>query len=90
METTIQINDELIAQARHIADESGQTLSDVIEDALREVVGRRQRATKPGYLRITTVAGGVRPGINLDKTWELLDSMDVEEWQAKWGAELSL
>lgn len=41
MRTTVRLDDTLLRQAKRLAAETGQSLTAVIEDALREVVGRR-------------------------------------------------
>ncbi len=75
MRTTLQLDDELVVQAKISAARSGRTLSQVIEDALRQALTSRnaptrQRATVP------TAPGRPRPGVNLDDNAGLLDLMD--------------
>ena len=47
MKTTIELPDDLAAQARRCAAESGTTLRSVIEEALRRELARRQAT--PGW-----------------------------------------
>lgn len=75
MRTTLQLDDELVVQAKISAARSGRTLSQVIEDALRQALASpaapaRQRASVP------TSPGRPRPGVNLDDNAGLLDLMD--------------
>lgn len=77
MRTTIRIDDHLLAQAKRLAAETGRTLTAVIEDALREVVQRRQRVARRRRISLTTVKGrGTLRGVDLDNTASLLDIMN--------------
>ena len=46
MRTTVKIDDQLLADAKAQAARSGRTLNEVVEDALRESLGRRDRAVR--------------------------------------------
>ena len=77
MRTTIRLNEKLLAEAKKYAAESGRTLTSVLEDALRETLGRRRARQKTKPVRLRTVKGnGVRPGVDLDDSASLLDSME--------------
>ncbi len=77
MRTTIRLDDQLLAQAKQLAAEKGRTLTSVIEDALREMLSRRKAVRKSDPVRlISGGVGGLRPGVNLDNTAELLDLME--------------
>jgi len=77
MRTTIRLNDELLAQAKEAAMKSGRTLSAVIEDALRLALASKKEHSKRRRVRLpSSGSGGLRPGVNLDSTAELLDIMD--------------
>ncbi len=57
-----------------LAAESGRTLTAVIEDALSEAIHRSRQATDGQKARLETVNGrGLCPGVDLDRTAELLD-----------------
>ena len=75
MRTTLQLDDELVVQAKISAARSGRTLSQVIEDALRQALAPR---TEPTRLRVSvpTSPGRPLPGVNLDDNAGLLDLMD--------------
>jgi len=76
MRTTIQLEDHLFRSAKEYAACYGTTLTKMIEDALREVLNRRQnQPTKPFQL-ITFGEGGLQPGVDLDDTAALLNLMD--------------
>jgi hypothetical protein len=77
MRTTIRLNDDLLAEVKEAAAKSGRTLTAVVEDALRQALSRTQAPCKRPRIRlISSGKGGLRPGVNLDSTAELLDLMD--------------
>lgn len=78
MRTTVNLDDEVLKQAKLLARKSGTTLTAVIEDALRERLARRQAAESQAPVRLPTVAGhGLLPGVDLDDSGALWDLMDV-------------
>jgi hypothetical protein len=81
MRTTIRIDDDLLKEARRVAVESGKTLTEVVEDSLRESFARRKpSAPTRAHIDLPVFRGsGLKPGINLDKTSELLDLLDQLE-----------
>lgn len=52
METTLDIDDELLDHARRHATKTGQSLSDVIEDGLRRVLSSDPRSLKSKRYRL--------------------------------------
>ena len=77
MRTTIRLPDHLLAEAKKLAAETGRTLTEVIEGALREVLARRKKARRRGPVKLTTVGGrGVQRGVDLDDSAALLDLME--------------
>lgn len=78
MRTTVRLDDALLADAKSAAAQSGRTLTQVIEDALREALGRRASTeASPSPVRLPTFVGkGLQPGIDLDNTASLLELMD--------------
>jgi hypothetical protein len=78
MRTTINLDDDVLAEAKLLAHRSGRTLTAVIEDALRERLARRQAAGSLEPVRLPTVAGsGLRPGVDLDDSSALREYMDA-------------
>lgn len=76
MRTTIRLDDELCAAAKRRALDEGTTLTTVIEDALRESLGRQQ-PSESGRLRLPTSGeGGLQPGVDLDDSVGLRDTLD--------------
>lgn len=79
MRTTVRLDDELLREAKRLALDSGRTVTAVIEDALREVVARRQESPKAKKIRLITDGGkGLQPGFCLDNNAALLDVMEEE------------
>jgi hypothetical protein len=77
MQTTIQIDDALLAQAAKLAREKGCDLSRFIEEMLREKMASVPSVAPQPLLHLTTVGGeGVRPGVDLDNSAALLALMD--------------
>jgi hypothetical protein len=77
MRTTIRLDDQLLVEAKKRAAETGRTLNAVIEDAVRASLARPEKPRKRGRLRLPIFAGrGLQPGIDLDRTSDLLDRME--------------
>ena len=77
MRTTIRLEEPLLRQAKLEAARSGRTLTAIIEEALRERLGRTARAAEPrARVRLKTVGGpGLCAGVDLDDSATLLDLM---------------
>jgi len=74
--TTIDLPEELLSQAKQAALASKRTLTQVIEDAVREALARRKRRT-PASFELPVFGGdGIQPGVDLDDTSSLMDLMD--------------
>jgi hypothetical protein len=79
MRTTIRLDDQLLAEAKRYASESGRTLTGLIEDALREVLARRSQPRPRERVKLTTYGrGGTQPGVDLDNSAALLDLMESD------------
>ena len=77
MQTTIQLDDALLAQATKLAREKGCDLSHLIEETLRDKIAPTPPVAPQPFLRLTTVGGqGVRPGVDLNNSAALLDLME--------------
>ena len=77
MRTTINVDDQLLIQAKAQAATLGVTLAQLIEDALRESLMRRENVEHRGRVRLITMKGtGTRPGIDLDNSHSLLEIME--------------
>ena len=77
MRTTINLPDDLILQAKRAALEADTTLTEIIENALREALARRRNEKPKREFKINPSGrGGLMPGVDLDDTSSLLDIMD--------------
>ena len=75
--TTIRLSPDLMRQLRHLAAESRRTLTSIIEDAVREVLARKNSKQLRKRVVLPTFKGnGVRPGVDLHNNANLLDIMD--------------
>ncbi len=76
MRTTIRLDNQLLAETKQLAAQSGRTVTAVVEDALREMLARRRRTVKRVTVSLKTASGcGLLPGIDLDGSAALLDVM---------------
>lgn len=75
MRTTMDLNDQLLREAKHRAVEEESTLRQVVEEALRrhlnDVPGSREYT-----LRWRTERGQLQPGVRLDDRDQLFDLME--------------
>jgi Arc/MetJ family transcription regulator len=77
MRTTVRLDDDLLREAKRHAAATGRTLTTLIEDALRETLGRRrERGSRPPLKLKTVGRAGTQPGVDLDDSSVLLDLMD--------------
>lgn len=79
MRTTIRLSDDLLRRAKARAATEGRTLNAVIEQAVRMWLQPKPLATERPPIPVSTKLGGLMPGMNLDKTSELLDMLDAED-----------
>jgi hypothetical protein len=78
MRTTVNLDDQLLGDAKLLAQQTGRTLTAVIEDALRERLARRHTSAECAPTRLPTVTGqGPLPGVDLDSSANLRDLMDA-------------
>jgi hypothetical protein len=77
MRTTIRLQDTLLRRAKAAAASGGVSLNQLIEDAVRAALAPRRSATSVSEPELPTYRGrGLRPGIDLDDSSALLDTMD--------------
>lgn len=77
MRTTVRLDDQLLADAKAHAARTGQTLTSIIEDALRLVLARHNHHAPRENVELKTVGGsGVQPGVDLDDSAGLLDLVE--------------
>ncbi len=77
MRTTIRLNDRLLSEAKKAARESSRTLTAVVEDALRQALAQRRPKVKRPRVKLCTVKGsGLLPGVDLDDSAALLETLE--------------
>ena len=76
MRTTVRLDQALLFEAKQHAVDTGQTLTALLEQALRESLARRSVRAKARPIRLKTFnGGGLRRGVDLDDGAALLDLM---------------
>ena len=76
MRTTVDLPEDLLAEAKHRAAREGRSLSDVVGDAVRSSFARAAEADRDQVALPTFGAGGLQPGVDLDDGAALLDLME--------------
>ena len=76
MRTTVDVPDDLLAEAKERAARERRSLSEVLADAVRRGFVHAAAAQRTP-VKLTTFGGdGVRPGVDLDDSAALLDLME--------------
>jgi plasmid stability protein len=76
MRTTLNLDDRLMAELRRRAAETDRTMTEIIEEALREAFSRLAEPGEPRDFQWVTVHGRVRPGVDVADRDSLLDVME--------------
>ena len=77
--TTVRLPQELLRRAKRKAAEEGRTLTALIEDGLRLVVGGKGPAKAKRVLpRFSDASGGPLPGIDISNSAALQEMDDLE------------
>jgi hypothetical protein len=80
MRTTIRLNDDLLKEAKAVAAATDRTLTELVEDSLRETLARRRAAASRERMTLPTFKGsGLRPGVDLNDSAALLDLMEQDD-----------
>lgn len=75
MRTTLNISDDLLAEAKVLAVRTRRPIGAVVDDALRVLLRRDDLEPTAAWTFPTGGAGGLQPGVNLDDTEALADLM---------------
>lgn len=79
MRTTVSINDELLAAARHRARAKGVTLGAVVDAALRRELSTDPDDNGPGPVLPVFLGGsGPRPGLDLTSNRTIHEALDAD------------
>jgi predicted transcriptional regulator len=78
MRTTVRMEDGLLRRAKRIAAQRETTLTAILEEALREWLDRQRKRQRRERveLPVSNAGGGVRPGVDLDDSADLLERME--------------
>lgn len=79
MRTTISLEDGLGEAARARAAANGLSLSSFVAEALRAALANSDAAPAIPPFRLVTAAGKVRPGIDLNRTSQIIADEDIGE-----------
>jgi hypothetical protein len=79
MKTTVELPDDLLLEAKRKALETGTTLRDIMERALRRDLRPSGRSTRrPRRIRWVTSAGGPPPGLDVSDRGNMWSWMQKE------------
>jgi hypothetical protein len=78
--TTVRLPDDLLARAKRKAAAEGRTLTALIEEGLRLVVGARRKADTRTRLPlpVSKATGGLMPGVDISDSAALQDMDDLD------------
>jgi Arc/MetJ-type ribon-helix-helix transcriptional regulator len=77
--TTVRLPETLMREVKRLAVESDRTITEVIEEALRDLLTRRHAEPDQRRVRLPTDgSGGMRPGVDLADRATFLDIMDSD------------
>jgi hypothetical protein len=75
--TTFRLDADLLTEAKLEARRRGQTLTSLMEQGLRLVLANRRKPTRARRrLPVSSAIGGVRPGVDISNSADLLDRLD--------------
>jgi hypothetical protein len=76
--TTIRLSGDLLRRAKKTAAEKGRTLTSLVEEGLKAVLAEPKRAARKRVrLPVSKASGGTLPGIDLNRSADLEDRMDL-------------
>jgi hypothetical protein len=76
MKTTLQLDDDLVRDAKRRAVDEGKTLTGLIEEALRLFLSAPPASAEPFVLQLLTKRGRTLPGVDLEDRDALYERMD--------------
>jgi predicted transcriptional regulator len=76
MRTTLNLDDELMRRLKRRAAETGRTMTELMEEAIREMLARSSSPAEEREFRWVTVKGRVQSGIDITDRDSLLDAME--------------
>jgi hypothetical protein len=86
MRTTIRIEDDLLREAKIRAAEQGITLTQLINEALRQRLSAQSPNQGVNPFRLRSYGkDGLRPGVSLDDNRAVGDLLDEDSWLTTCG-----
>ena len=76
MKTTLNLNDQVLRQAKGRAARDGITLTRFVEDALRAQLAARRDGKRPFRMRLKSVNGDKPPNVDISDRDALYDVID--------------
>lgn len=76
MRTTLNLDDDLMRALKHEAAESGRTMTEIIEEALRDRLARERAQAESFELRWVAVKGKALPGVDITDRDSLYERME--------------
>jgi plasmid stability protein len=76
MRTTVNLDDELLRVVRQRAAQTGRTMTEMMELALRELLERESRPASGYRFRWVSVRGRAQPALDLTNRDALLDRVE--------------
>ena len=76
MRTSLNLDDELLRSLKKKAAEMGRTMTELVEEALREMLSRDSEPPEIHGFPWVTVRGSIRPGIDITDRDSLLEAME--------------
>jgi hypothetical protein len=77
MRTTVRLDEDLMSAVKKYAAEKGLTITSVLDQALREMLTRRNKLENRKRAKLPTFSGkGLQPGVDLDDSDALLELME--------------
>ena len=77
--TTLNLDDGLLREVKQRAAQTGRTMTEMVEAALRELLERESRPAPAHRLRWVTVRGRSQPDLDLTDRDALLNRMEGKE-----------
>ena len=80
MRTTLRLDDQLLAEVKKLAVDTGRTFTEVVEDALRLTLVQRKERKRAKPVRLHTCGGkGLQPGVDMTNNAARQDLMDEHD-----------
>ena len=79
--TTITLEDDVRAKLEAEVRKSGKSFKETVNETLRLGLFSREKASASEPFVIKAKPMGLKPGYNLDKTWELIEEIEGPDYK---------